>query len=209
MMVTGRLSNYVLETGCDSTGLGRWVYMTLGSDYKKTHVIVVYRPCAKSYLRRRVKSSLGSSVCEQEERYFCRRGEFRDPRNMFDVDLLALIRKWRQNDEEVLMMGDFNKDIYRAHLFGCLGADDIMMTEQFHQLFNKHAPFSHNSGKKPIMGVFATPGIDCTAAFIAAHDAGVGDHCLHVFDFSASALLGVEYVDGKRPAGRKLRCECV
>ena len=68
---------------------------------------------------------------------------------MYDVDLLVLIWKWRQKDEEVLMMGDFNKDINRAHLYGCLRVEDIMMTEQFHQLFNEHASFSW---KKPNHG---------------------------------------------------------
>ena len=58
------------------------------------------------------------------------------------------------------------------------------MTEQFRKLFNEDAPFSHKSGSTPILGVFATGGIDCTSAFIAQHGSGVGDHRLHIFDFS-------------------------
>ena len=70
MMVTRRLANYVLDMDCDSAGLGRWVHITIGSKHKKIHVIVVYCPCTKSYLRRRGKSSLALIVWEQEERYF-------------------------------------------------------------------------------------------------------------------------------------------
>ena len=207
-MVTGRLSNYVLKCEPDETGLGRWVHIELGTPEKKVHFVFAYCPCYKSSLRRRGKGRKGMSVYEQQDRYWRRRGELnQNPIEMFEHDLLTLIRGWRAVNEDVILGGDLNKDIYQGLLAKALRGDDIMMTEQFDKLLGQEAPFSHKSGKKPISGCFASPGAECTAAFISAHDAGVGDHCLHVYDFSAISLLGTTFPTTEKPSGRKLRCD--
>ena len=131
---------------------------------------------------------------------------FMDPRDLFDMDLIAEISEWREQDDEVILMGDFNQDIYRGSLGKHLRSDDIGMTEQFKKLFDEDAPFSHATGQTPICGVFATCGIECVAAFISQHGSGVGDHRLNVFDFSAESLLGLLAPATVKPAGRNLQC---
>ena len=49
-------------------------------------------------------------------------------------------------------------------------------------------------------------GINCEVALIPSHKAGVGDHRLHVFEFSAESLLGIDTPAVCKPDGRKLRC---
>ena len=53
------------------------------------------------------------------------------------------------------------------------------------------------SQSKAITGCFATPGIDCNGAFIAAHNSGVGDHRYHGQDFPK--LI--------KPSGRNLQAD--
>jgi hypothetical protein len=103
-------------------------------------------------------------------------------------------------------MGDFNQNIYEGKLQEAFTAEDIGLEEQFRKLYDKNAPLSHTSGSPPIFGVFATSGINCKAALISSHKAGVGDHRLHVFDFSAESLLGLDTPAVCKPDGRKLRC---
>jgi hypothetical protein len=44
-VVVGRLSTMTVETGVDSTGLGRWAWMHMGGGGKTTHILVAYCPC--------------------------------------------------------------------------------------------------------------------------------------------------------------------
>ena len=218
MMTFGSFSDYVVESKSDDTGLGRWTYQTIKNAYKTVRLIVAYRPGKNppSSLRRRGigRHKLGSTVWEQHDRYFRSRGILdKSPREMFDKHLLELLRGWRRDGDEVLLMGDFNEDIYEGELALTLKEEDLLLEEQFRKTFSQDAPFSHFSGSKPICGIFASPGIDCTTAFIDKHKMnggmGVGDHRLHIFDFSAQSLLGLDTPTMKKPTSRNLRCSVV
>jgi hypothetical protein len=206
LMAFGQISPYVSKVEPDSTGLGRWVTLTLANGEKEVKVVMAYRPCFPTSIRRRGRDKLGSTVWEQHERYFRDRGEFRDPLELFDVHITDMIRQWRDNDTEVILMGDFNDNVYEGSLARILASADIRLTEQFQRLFNQDAPYSHITGTEPISAVFASPGINCEAAFISCHEAGVGDHRLHVFDFDAESLLGITAPATRRPRARNLQC---
>jgi hypothetical protein len=167
---------------------------------------MAYRPCYPGSIRRRGVDKRGSTVWEQHDRYFRSRGEFRSPVDMFDIQLLRMIKAWRDTEDEVILMGDFNDNVYTGALALALGGDDYLLTEQYNKLFGEDAPFSHISGQVPISAVFATPGVDCGAAFIAPHKLGVGDHRVHVFDFSAESLLGLQAPASRSGKTRKLQC---
>ena len=80
------------------------------------------------------------------------------------------------------------------------------MTEQFQLTNGIQAPNSHITGRLPICGIFASPGVNCSHAMIAQHGFGIGDHRVHLFDFDAQALLGESYPSLVAPTGRKLVC---
>ena len=42
MVVIWRFSSYDLDVGCNYTGLGRWSWILVGSEGKKTRIIVAY-----------------------------------------------------------------------------------------------------------------------------------------------------------------------
>ncbi len=83
------------------------------------------------------------------------------------------------------------------------------MEEQTLKSTGRQAPYSHQSGKTPIVGTFATPGILCTNSYLSPHGSWVGDHRFQLHDFDADSVLGSKYPKTIRPTGRALRCKVV
>ncbi len=82
-------------------------------------------------------------VWRQHQRYFRGIGRAGNPRQLFDVDLVAALRSWKAADEELILAGDFNGNIYTSNLAKSLGHQDIGLVEQYHKLYDEEAPFSH------------------------------------------------------------------
>ena len=72
---------------------------------------------------------MGQTVCDQNTRYFESRGEVRHPRQMFQADLLRLIRSWKTAGDEIILMGDFNENVYEGNLARNLLHEDIRMSQ--------------------------------------------------------------------------------
>ena len=178
-MALGKLANFVLDKGNDPIGLGRWCHFLVGTEARKSRIVVAYNPTRPNISSRRTSYD-GKTVWEQHERYFRSRGEDRDPRTLFHVHLTEQLAEWRGKDEEVLLLTDLNENVYDGRFETRLRQADIRMVEQYHQCTGSHAPNSHKSGSKAITGCFASPGLVCSNAFIAAHDSGAGDHRYHV-----------------------------
>ena len=43
-------------------------------------------------------------------------GEERDPLEIFASDLLRELREWKENEEEIILMGDFDQHTYEEKL---------------------------------------------------------------------------------------------
>ena len=210
LMVFGRLSNYVKKAGDrDPTGLGRWCSLVVKSGEKLVRFVVVYRPNKESSSRRHRRGNGAGSVWRQQSRYFRSIGrDDGDPLQFFDRDLCAALRSWRAAGEEIILAGDLNSNVYTSSIAKDLAHRDIGLVEQFQALYDEPAPASHFSGSEPIMGVFATAGIQVTAAFLSKHKVKgtVGDHRLHVFDFSTVSITGIDEPTIERAEGRNLQC---
>ena len=102
MMTIGRLSASVLDTGVDYENLGRWSWILVGGPRKRTRYVVLYQPCS-SY------NSAGNSVFAQHEDYFERRGVAISPRTILFDQLISQLLLWKANNEEIVLMGDFNE----------------------------------------------------------------------------------------------------
>ncbi len=48
---------------------------------------------------------------------------------MFQLDLLSLLRIWKAAGDEILLLGDFNEDVYTGRLSLALSDGDLRMTE--------------------------------------------------------------------------------
>jgi hypothetical protein len=76
MMAFNTISSEVIDTGVNITGLGRWCWMLLGSGRKKTRIVMAYRPSNSG-------RSAGTTVKDQQARYFQALGDARSPRTIF------------------------------------------------------------------------------------------------------------------------------
>ena len=182
---TGRLASFVTITGVDETGLGRWAWLYVSGGGKATRVIVAYQPCQPK--RRR---TMGETVWDQHIRYHESQGEVRNPRIMFCLDLVDLLRLWKRGGNEIILFGDFNEDVYHGPLSTLLATDDLRMREVCHKVTGEPLPATHLRGRLPIDGVFCTAGAECTAATLLPPRAGVGDHRVFLLDFASETIIG-------------------
>eukprot|EP00957_Ditylum_brightwellii_P049612 3763361-Ditylum_brightwellii.AAC.1 len=96
--------SYVQNKGEDNTKLGRYSWhLFQGSEGIKLRIITCYRPC---------KLSGGSnSAYAQQLRYFDKIKQQCCPRKQILDDLASNIRQWKEEHEQVILMGDVNKFI--------------------------------------------------------------------------------------------------
>ena len=200
MMALGRLASSIMETGVDQTGLGRWCWMKIGGGGKFTRTITAYQPTNP---RRTTK---GETVWDQHVRYYEARGEIRNPGEMFRFDLIALLTQWKADGEEIILLGDFNQNVYTGKLAKLLSEDGIRMHEICIRITGVPLPPTHIRGSIPIDAVFCTMGIDGVAAALLPSRTGVGDHRVFIVDVTSSSVLGDVFPRVIPAAGRLLNC---
>jgi hypothetical protein len=83
-------------------------------------MIMAYQPCAPGR-----HTTRGKTVWDQHRWYYEARGEIRKPWAMFKSDLLSLLRRWRAAGDEILLMGDFNENVYTGNFAIALAGDEI------------------------------------------------------------------------------------
>jgi len=201
MMALGRLSGFVLATGSDHTNLGRWSWVLVGSEQKKTRIVVAYQPCEPG------RNAKGLTVFEQQKRYFEARGDFRSPRTIFAEQLIAQLRRWKADGEELVLCGDFNENVYTGRLAHLLASDSLRMSEQCLKTNGQPLPPTFVTGSRPIDAVYATAGVDSIHATILAKKAGVGDHRVFILDFTSESILGSVFPRVVKASARKLHCD--
>ena len=82
----------------------------MGFVEKMTRIVVAHHPCVPN------KDIKGMVVFVQHQQYFEARGDGRLPHTIFDNQLVAQLRIWRQNKEEIVLWGVFKELIYNGRL---------------------------------------------------------------------------------------------
>ncbi len=159
--------------------------MHAGGGGISTQIIAVYQPCGQRGRRTR-----GEVVWDQHSWYFEARGEIRDPQAMFKSDLLSLLRRWKASRDEILMMGNFNENVYSGAILTALAREDLRMTEICYWTTGKHLLSTHSCGSTPIDAVFGTTGLVCSVASLLPFNVGVGDHRIFIVDITSESILG-------------------
>lgn len=207
MFAVGRMANFVIDQDKDPTGLGRWASFKVGTGSKNTWFMVAYNPIQPSKKELKRARRKRSKVWEQHSRYFRRRDDHRNPREIWTIQVVAQIKKWALAGDDVVLMTDYNDCVYTGDLPKRLSHPDIRMKCQFQSYTGEQAPFSHRSGSestKPVCCIYATPGIVCTNAYQSSHDEGIGDHRYHICDFESTSVIGEDFPHLVRASGRKL-----
>ena len=127
------------------------------------------------------------------------------PRTRFKKDLLAQLRKWREQGDRLKVCMDVNEDIYRKSIGKALTmSEDIQMIEAVGNYTGKKIGATFFRGTKPIDGVWVTSDVVIIGACVMPAGYGIGDHRLFVLDFLTSSLMGNEPPKIVRAAARRL-----
>jgi hypothetical protein len=145
-------------------------------------------------------------VWEQHTCYFKACGEVRNPRQMFLVDLLSLLRWWKVAGDKILLVGDFNKNVYVGTLAEALSRDKFRMSEVCQRTTGLPLPPTHNRGAVAIDAFFGTSGIKSAAAALLPSCIGIGDHRVFIVDFTSKSIMGDDLPRVIPATGRLLNC---
>ena len=126
---------------------------------------------------------------------------------MFKSDLLCLLRQWKASRDEILMMGDFNENVYFGAISTALAGEDLRMTEICYQTTGKHLPPTHSCGSTSINAVFGTAGLVCSAASLMPYNVGVGNHRVFIVDITLESILGDVFPSVILASSRLLNCK--
>ncbi len=148
--------------------------------------------------------SAGTTVKDQHSRYFCALGDARSPRTIFYEQLVSQLITWKAIDNDIVLLGDFNKNIYSGRLARQLAQDDLNFTDICRQHTGDPIPPTFWRGSIRIDGIFATSDIECVNVFILPHLGGVGDHQCFIIDLSSELVIGSTFPNIVRCASRKL-----
>jgi hypothetical protein len=199
MMAMSTITPEVIDTGVDITGLGRWCWMLLGSDQKKTRIVMAYQPSNSGL-------SAGTTVKDQQAQYFQSLGDARSPRTIFYEQLVLQLALWKSSDNDIILLGDFNKHVYNGRLAQRITDSDLNFKEMCLYHTGTRLPPTFRTGSIPIDGIFATSGIDCVNVTLLPHFGGVGDHRCFIIDFSSESVIGTDFANIVRCAARELHC---
>jgi len=125
MMTMGRISGSVKKVDVDPTNLGRYFWTKLGGAGKTTYVMTLYIPNNK-----KTATTKKRTVWDQHVTYYISKGILdKDPCDILFDDVVKQILAWKRETSEVILVGDFNEDVYRERLAERLAKEDINMDE--------------------------------------------------------------------------------
>ncbi len=125
MMAMGRFSANVVESRVDPYGLGHWCRLKVGSGNKKTRIVMAYQLSGS-----KSTNSAGTTVREQQERYFEAHSDLRSACTIFFEQLIAQLIVWKHTNSDIVLLNDFIENVYSGRFSKCLSQQDLMLSEQ-------------------------------------------------------------------------------
>ncbi len=132
---------------------------------------------------------MGETVWDQHIQYFKARGEIRGPRVMFWHNLISLLHQWKAAGDEILLMGDFNENVYSGPIALALSKGKLRLSKICSSTTGETLPLTHAHGCIPIDATFGNVGLVCMATSLLSARAGVGNHCVFVADLTSELVL--------------------
>jgi hypothetical protein len=112
------------ESRKDPSGLGRWTIMTLQGDGVRMRIICGYNPCGNN------KLNSGTSYQQQKRFFVTVQKDLTCPRKKFHDNLIAQLKRWRDDRDHLVICLDTNENIYRKSIGRSLtDLDGLNMSE--------------------------------------------------------------------------------
>ena len=120
------LAAFVNDSSVDHIGLGRFSwYQVEGGTGHRTYFIPAYVPCMNT----RVDVV---TVYKQQERFIQEKGLRTDPKVMFREDLLAVLQRWQEKGDRVVLVINMNEHVIDGEMCKQLVDEDLQMREVVH-----------------------------------------------------------------------------
>ena len=187
IMALGRLTEVIIDLGTDTSGLGRWSWIRVGTNGVTTRIVTAYMPCKPR------NNSAGKTVWDQHRRFFHSKGDFRRPSDICLHDLLSFLRDCRSLGDEIVLCIDANENIYTGRLATELQRAPLNMCCLVKSATGSAIPPTHQRGSQPIDCIAGTPGIIADYGMVYPFYYGVGDHRILVVELSSSSLFGHDF----------------
>ena len=123
---------------------------------------------------------------------------------IFFEQLIAQLVVWKATDADIILLGDFNENVYSGRIAKRPEQTDLNFSEQCLGCTGMHIPPTFRDGIMPIDTVYDTFGIECVNAYILSHKGGIGYHIFFILDFSSSSVIGTRFQNIDRCAARQL-----
>lgn len=188
------------ESGRDPSGLGRWVVMTLqGRNGIRTRFVCGYNPCYNN------KPKSRTSYQQHRRHFILREKDDTCPRTRFREDLVAQLKKWREEGDRLVVCMDANENIYKKSIGKTLtDMTGLAMREVVGDFTGKRIGATYFRGSTPIDAIWATPDVEIVGACVMPCGFGVGDHRLFIVDIRTDSIVGVKPPRVIRAAARRL-----
>ena len=92
------------------------------------------------------KKSKGFTVWDQQSRVWEKKGDLRSPRTILFEQIISRLLLWKLAGEEIILMGDFNENVYTGMYAKRLAMQDLNMTEQCRKTTKQQLPTIFNDG---------------------------------------------------------------
>ncbi len=114
---------------------------------------------------------------------------------------------WKDTDSDIILLADFNENIYTGQISKHLALADLMLSKQCLQCTGMHVPPTFGDGTVLIDAIFATAVIKCVNAYILPHKGEMGDHWCFILNFMSSSVIGTKFPNIVCCSARKLHCK--
>ncbi len=149
---------------------------------------MAYQPSGSSS-----SNSAHTTVREQHEQYFEARGDLRSAKAIFFEQLIAQLVVWKTMDADIILLRDFNENVYTGWIAKRIVQADLNFSEQCLGCTGLHIPPTFRDGSMPINAVYATARIECVNAYILPHKGGIGDHRCFIINFSLLPVIRTKF----------------
>jgi hypothetical protein len=126
---------------------------------------------------------------------------------LFFEQLIAQLIVWKHTNSNIVLLSDFNENVYSGHISKCLSQPDLMFSKPCLQCTGIHIPPTFRDGTILIDANFATARIECVNAYILPHKGGVGNHRCFIVNFTLSSIIKTKFPNIVRCSAQKLHCK--
>jgi len=187
-----------MKPGDDTSGLGRWCWITLRR--KENHflrVVSVHRPC---------KADGHLTMYQQQVRWLSKQGRNTCPKQQIIDNCKAQVETWQLEGDTVIILGDINEDIQEERIstmFQHLGLSEVIITQH-----GTHRPNTHNHRQNPVDRIFLPNWLiqEVQSGYLAFREGIPSDHWAVWVDLPLAALGWFTTTESVPPRTRRLKC---